>query len=215
MAWRWREDSRPGDPAANMAADTGLLEELIRDPLALPIVRVYRWDRRSVSFGRLQDEDEVRRAFPDTPLVRRTTGGRAVLHGNDLTVTVAARETDLPPTVEQGVMSSYRQIVGGIVFGLETLGVASQLGSKAKRTRHNLPVDCFAVAASCDVVERGSGRKLAGCAQRRLQGVVLQQMSIPLIGLPSVTAITAALKAGLQDALAVEEWVAVDTAYPV
>ena len=94
--WRWRQETEPGTPDGNMAADAALLRELRDDPDTLPIVRVYAWDRPCVSIGRLQDEAAVRAAFPGLPLVRRPTGGRAVRHGDDLTVSVAARLSDLP-----------------------------------------------------------------------------------------------------------------------
>ena len=74
-----------------MATDAALLRELRDDAQALPIVRVYGWDRPCVSLGRLQDEQAVRAAFPDLPLVRRPTGGRAVRHGDDLTASPSWR----------------------------------------------------------------------------------------------------------------------------
>lgn len=207
MVWRWREDSRPGDPDTNMAVDAALLQELIGDSAAPPIVRVYRWDRPSVSIGRLQDEATVRRAFPGLPLTRRPTGGRAVRHGADLTVAVAARESDLPLSVDHGVLSSYRQIVRGVVSAFGALGIAAHIGGGLGGRQDHAPVDCFARAASCDVVSAETGRKLAGCAQRRQGGVILQQMSIPLAGFADEAALVAALKAGLGEALGAMEWV--------
>jgi lipoate-protein ligase A len=71
------------------------------------------------------------------------------------------------------------------------------------------------VAASCDLVETGTLRKLAGCAQRRQNGVILQQASIPLTRTSDPQAIRAAIKAGMEQVLGVERWVSVDTVRPV
>ena len=88
---QWQEEQSPGSPWHNMAVDAALLSELREGGQCLPIVRLYQWDRPSVSIGRLQPEEPVRRLYPDLPCVRRPTGGRAVLHGEDLTITVAAQ----------------------------------------------------------------------------------------------------------------------------
>ena len=69
------------------------MEELHADADALPIVRVYRWDRPSVSVGRLQDEEAVQRVFPGLPLSAARPAGGPCVHGDDLTVSVVVRET--------------------------------------------------------------------------------------------------------------------------
>ncbi len=209
MRWRWQEDNAPGTPWENMARDEALFEQLQQDESALPIVRVYRWDRPSVSIGRLQHEQAVHDAFPGLPSVRRPTGGRAVVHGSDITISVAVRDADLPGDRAGGVMSSYRQIVGGVLQAFCRVGVSVALGSGQARTRLE-SVDCFALSARCDVVESDTGRKVAGCAQRRQHGVLLQQMSIPLTAIPDGAAFRKALKAGFEQNLGVTEWVLVD-----
>ncbi len=177
----WHEDPRAGTPEGNMAADTHLFEA-VRDGAQLcPLVRVYTWDRAAVSYGRLQDEDRVREAFPGLPLVRRPTGGLAVRHGEDLTITVITRNEWLPLARSQGVLASYRQIMDGLLFALDALGIRAQLGGAAC-ARERGSVDCFASVADCDATDARTGRKLIGSAQRRDRGAILQQMSIPLAG---------------------------------
>ena len=211
MHWRWREDREPGDPVANMAVDLALLEELEQSEFAKPIVRVYRWDRPAVSIGRLQSEDLVRKAFPGAEIVRRPTGGRAVCHGADLTFSVAARDTDLPDVGDHGVMSSYRQIVAGLISAFRAVDVSAQLGAGERENKSQDTVDCFASVARCDVINAQTGHKLMGCAQRRRGGVILQQMSIPNSMLSDQNRFVAAAKEGFAAALGVGQW-SIDTA---
>lgn len=212
MRWLWQEVSAPGTPWDNMARDEAAFYTLRESPDALPTVRIYYWDRPSVSIGRLQDEAAVRRVFGDLPLVRRPTGGRAVVHGEDLTISVICRNGDLPPCVSPGVLSSYRQIVAGLVSAFAELGVAADFGSPGSRSGS---VDCFADAARCDLIDTATARKLAGSAQRRESGVILQQMSIPIQGVVERQEFLQAAQDGFMQALGVSEWLSVDMAYPV
>lgn len=210
----WHEPHAPGTPDDNMARDTRLFEAVRDGTACSPVVRAYRWDRPSVSFGRLQDEALVRAEFPGLPLVRRPTGGLAVRHGDDLTITVITRSEWLPRAEGRGVLASYRQIMDGLLQALEALGVAARLGGSAC-ARQRGSVDCFASVADCDATDTQTGRKLIGSAQRRDRGAILQQMSIPLAGLPNGAQIARHAQAGLGQALGVGEWLCVDSLPPV
>ena len=202
---RWQADDLPGSPWQNMAVDAALLSELGAGHHCLPVVRVYQWDRRAVSIGRLQPEEPVRRLYPELPCVRRPTGGRAVMHGADLTVTVAARMDWLPGESGKTVLSSYRLLMTGLVAALEEAGHRTGFGTeKAGGGRGSL--HCFDLAAGCDLIDARSGRKLVGSAQRREGDALLQQMSLPLSLIPDLPAFTQSLRRGLGDALRVEEW---------
>ncbi len=206
----WREEQTPGTPDANMAADT-LLFEAVRDGAALcPVVRVYAWDRPCVSFGRLQNEITVRAAYPNLPLVRRPTGGLAVRHGEDLTITVVTRTEWLPSAHSQGVLASYRQIMDGLLLALDALGVPARLGGAAC-ARQRKSVDCFASIAGCDATALSTGRKLIGSAQRRDRGAILQQMSIPRANMPDPDQLARHIRQGLKHSLGVDEWLFVDS----
>ena len=193
-----------------MAVDTALLAEQVQDAECYPVIRLYEWDRPAVSIGRLQLEEPVRRQYPDLPCVRRPTGGRAVLHGNDLTITVALRATWLPCHNGQTVLSSYRAILEGALWALQESGHSVAFGTQnAHSERGN--IHCFEVAAGCDLVDRESGQKIAGCAQRRAGQAILQQMSFPLDYLHGRQAFVDALPQGLRQALTIDEWRFVDT----
>ncbi len=214
MRWRWQQEENLGDPWHNMAQDAALLTAL-RDGEALPTIRLYQWDRPSVSFGRLQNEDAVRQVYPQLPCVRRPTGGRAVLHGSDLTISVTVSTECLPGAGGQGVLSSYHQILGGIVAALKWVGVEAVQGSIPKTRQSHRVVNCFDWVAGCDLIDGKTGRKILGSAQRREGAALLQQMSLPLAILPDLAEFYGVLKNAFQEALEIEAWLTIDTFGPV
>ena len=201
---QWREDQEPGSPWDNMAADVALLSALSGGQQDTPIVRLYQWDRPSVSIGRLQREEPVRRLYPDLPCVRRPTGGRAVVHGRDLTVSVVAHADWLPGDAGRTVLSSYRLLMAGLVSALAEAGHETSFGAEACGVGGN--INCFDSVAGCDLVDAATGRKIVGSAQRREGGALLQQMSLPLSLVPDLAAFAASLRRGIGDALHVDEW---------
>ncbi len=160
-----------------MAAD----EVLFRDCLAggAPSVRFYAWDPPGLSLGRYQrnpagiDPDGCRAA--GIPVVRRLTGGRAVLHHHELTYSVAARFEG--PFTEGGVVAVYRRLAKGLAAGLALLGVAVVPAGRRKGTDIR-PANCFAFPSRCELT--WGGRKLVGSAQVRESGGFLQHGSILL-----------------------------------
>jgi lipoate-protein ligase A len=148
-----------------------------------PTLRLYAWRPPAVSLGRFQELDEridleaIRVRGYD--LVRRPTGGRAILHSHEITYSVVVRETDIRDG--HALMTSYQEISRGIEAGLGLLGVQAVMGGLAQRKgeqRQPLPTICFAKAARCDLV--AGGRKIVGSAQTRSRGTILQHGSIPL-----------------------------------
>lgn len=174
---RWIQADSPGCPEDNMAADAALLAELAQRD-GPPAVRVYTWDRPSVSLGRLQHEAPVRALYPDLPLVRRPTGGRAVLHGDDLTVSVAVRLDHLPAD-SRSVLASHHRIMGNVLRALSALGMEVCFGGCAVGSQSGI-INCFELSAACDLIDGRTGKKLVGSAQRRENAALLQQMSLPL-----------------------------------
>ncbi len=204
----WYEDAAPGTPAQNMATDLALMAAAQSGEAPGPAVRVYRWDRAAISIGRLQEEPPVRRLHPDLPCVRRPTGGRAVLHGADLTVSVATR-LDWLPDGTATVLASSQQVLRGVLLALRECGQEAAFGAASSRVgRHAL--HCFDVSAPCDLVDARTGRKLVGSAQRREGGALLQQMSLPDSGIPDAPSFVAALRRTMRSALAVSDWTFVD-----
>ena len=174
---RWLQAELPGGPEENMAADAALLAELTERG-GPPAVRVYTWDRPSVSLGRLQPEAPVRALYPDLPLVRRPTGGRAVLHGDDLTISVAVRLESLPED-SRSVLASHHLLMGSVLQALQALGLEACFGGCAIGSQSGI-VNCFELSAACDLINSHTGKKLVGSAQRREGAALLQQMSLPL-----------------------------------
>jgi lipoate-protein ligase A len=186
------------DGASNMAVDEALLESVIAG--GQPVVRFYTWSPATLSLGVNQPVGEIDRAVchgRGFGLVRRITGGRAVLHQHELTYAVIAREND--PRVSGGVLESYRKISAGLVEGLRTLRANVALSPydremhaaiAAERRRRDLHVAeaaevesshgavCFDAASAYELT--ANGKKLVGSAQARRGGAILQHGSILL-----------------------------------
>jgi lipoate-protein ligase A len=193
--WRLVEHGdAPGDYL--MALDEALLDSVIAG--GAPVVRFYTWKPATLSLGVNQPVGEVdpdecaRRGFG---LVRRLTGGRAVLHQHELTYSVIAREND--PRVSGGVIESYRKISVGLVEGLKALGLEVGLAepnralyrAMAASRRQSDDVEsgeaegshgavCFDAASAYEIT--AGGKKLVGSAQARRGGAILQHGSILL-----------------------------------
>lgn len=159
--------------AYNMAVDHALLER------ALPTLRFYRWQPACLSFGRnqptrgLYDEAVARELNID--IVRRPTGGAAVLHAEELTYAVVA-----PIGFFGGPRESYFAINRALVSAVRRLGGAAMLSDGVKRSPFGTVHPCFAEPAAGEVVV--NGMKLVGSAQRVENRVLLQHGSILLDG---------------------------------
>lgn len=164
--------------ATNMAIDELLLEEVL-DGTCEPTLRLYGFTPPAVSIGLNQkfDADTTKRVTDaGLEVVRRPTGGRAVLHLDDLTYSFIGLDESRGGTLKTSVTAAYRQICQGLVQSLSVLGVESELGETQAPYRHL--ADCFLATTPADLHHKG--RKLAGSAQLRRRGAVLQHGSIPL-----------------------------------
>lgn len=163
----------------NMALDEALLVSCIRG--GLPTLRLYRWSRPTVSLGYFQPYDAVNVRYcteHNIDIVRRPTGGRAVLHGHDLTFSIVLPESELPERY-RSVRASHYWLMCGIRESLRSLGIPAEIGSSESRTGTTAlrTADCFAHIADCDLHAHDS--KVVGAAQVRKSGVLLEQGSIP------------------------------------
>ena len=179
--WRYL-DSGPAPGAKNMAMDEKLLAEAARGG-ALPVLRFYTWDPPAVSLGRFQDEassvDLAACRKHGIDIVRRITGGRSVLHDQELTYSIIARADD--PQFPNDILGTYKVIAQGLLAGLRGLGVDAELvqrsGRHAEKVRpYARDPACFSSPSWFELVARG--RKIAGSAQRRVSGAFLQQGSV-------------------------------------
>ncbi len=181
QAWRLI-DSGPNIGAYNMAVDEELLGRAQAGGV-LPVLRFYSWAPPAVSLGRFQNmktavhADACRQIGFD--IVRRITGGRAVLHYRELTYSIVARTDN--PLFPSSVLGTYKVIAEGLLAGLGNLGIRAEM--VARGGRHALLVKksakdpaCFSSPSWYEIL--ANGKKIIGSAQRRTRGVFLQHGSI-------------------------------------
>ncbi len=164
--------------AANMAIDEFLLENLISGS-GSSTLRLYGFAPPTVSIGlnqKLDPETIQRICNAGLHVVRRPTGGRAVLHLDDLTYSFIAEDESRGGIFKTSVTAAYKQICNGLIKSLESIGVETEVGESQSAYRHL--ADCFHATTAADLHYRG--KKIAGSAQLRRKGVVLQHGSIPL-----------------------------------
>jgi lipoate-protein ligase A len=179
--WRYI-DSGPNIAAYNMAVDEELLARAQAGE-STPVLRLYTWDPPAVSLGRFQkmadavNVDACRKHGFD--IVRRITGGRAVLHRNELTYCIVSRTDN--PLFPPNVQGTYKIIAAGLLAGLTNLGIQAEIVSRGSRLSHLVDGHakdpaCFSSPSWYEIVV--NGKKIIGSAQRRLSGAFLQHGSI-------------------------------------
>ncbi len=178
-------DSGSNIGAYNMAVDEELLARAQAGE-AMPVLRFYGWDPPAVSIGRFQhiesavNADACRKRGFD--IVRRITGGRAVLHHRELTYSIIARIDN--PLFPSSVLGTYKVIAAGLLAGLKNLGIDAEMVSRGGRhaalvEKKSKDQACFSSPSWYEILAKG--KKIAGSAQRRMRGAFLQHGSI-LIG---------------------------------
>jgi len=179
---RWRLVlSAPLSGPENMALDEAILESVVAGD-SLPTLRLYSWEPPCLSLGYAQpyaDADLGRLRKLEWGLVRRPTGGRAILHTEELTYSVAVPERH--PLMVGGVLPSYQRLSRGLLAALANLSLEPEVQPAAgdsEPDRSN-PI-CFQVSSAYEITV--GGRKLIGSAQVRRRGGVLQHGSLPLSG---------------------------------
>ncbi|MBM4459166.1 MAG: lipoate--protein ligase family protein [Chloroflexi bacterium] len=179
MRWRLLLDG-PAPGAHNMAVDEAI-GRAISEGAAQPTLRFYDWHPPCVSLGRHQPWsaiDSVRCAALGYDIVRRPTGGRALLHTDELTYSIIAPADH--PLVVGMVMDAYLRLSRGLLGGLARLGITAQAAPGAPRADQEASAACFQAPSAYEIVV--DGRKLLGSAQNRRSGFVLQHGSLPLAG---------------------------------
>jgi lipoate-protein ligase A len=179
---QWRLISHPAHGGAwNMATDEAILHA-VADGVSPPTLRLYAWDPACLSLGRAQpisDVDQAQLEEEGWDLVRRPTGGRAILHHAELTYAVIAPEAH--PLMQGGVLESYRRISQALVSALQQLTVLVEVkGSEATSEADRINPVCFEVPSAYEITVQG--RKVLGSAQVRRRKTVLQHGSLPLSG---------------------------------
>lgn len=178
--WRLVVDPEPRSGAANMAIDEAMAEACAAGE-SPPTLRFYRWDPPTVSLGRHQAIGEIDRQAVQIrgyDVVRRSTGGRAILHTDELTYSVVAPVAE--ERVQGGVMDAYLRLSNALVAGLASLGFAVEKAAGSVRAGSDVSAACFEVPSAYEIT--AGGKKLMGSAQSRRAGYVLQHGSLPLWG---------------------------------
>lgn len=173
-----------------MAVDEAILEAATRGDVP-PTLRLFAWQPACLSLGYAQtvaDIDRQRLVQRGWDLVRRPTGGKAILHTDELTYSVTGPQTE--PRLAGSVLESYRRLSAALLKALHLLGIPAESQAEV------LPSDsgqkgpvCFEVPSNYEITV--AGKKLIGSAQARRREGVLQHGTLPLFG--DLTRITAVL----------------------
>jgi len=167
----------------NMKKDCALFTRTQRE--GKKYLRIYEWDGAWVSLGRFQNPltDLLRHDL--VPWVVRPTGGNAVLHGHDITISLS-----LPLSIfelnARNIKAAYRKLISPIVAAFRKHNIQAILAEESRFISKGMQTaDCFRHIAPLDVVDESTGRKLVGCAMKVTKESVLAQCSIP-VDLPLV-----------------------------
>ena len=176
--WRLIYDS-PMIGSYNMAVDEAIMQSVATGD-SLPTLRLYAWHPLCLSLGygqRLRDADLERIHDNAWDVVRRPTGGKAILHGNELTYSVSLSKDH---KLAQGdVVESYRRISEALMLALQYMGLSPASEKQAKGNTGLGPV-CFEVSSHYEITS--NGKKLIGSAQVRRREGILQHGTLPLYG---------------------------------
>lgn len=154
----------------NMQIDSDILDEAVESNASEPVFRLYAWSPKCISLGRNQKDDFL--AGVNIDVVRRLTGGRALLHDDEITYSCVFPVSVIPDG--ESVTLSYKYISGILIDFFKTLGVELDFG---ENKHHNTTFDyCMLLSTGADVCYQG--KKIIGSAQCRKHGYILQHGSI-------------------------------------
>lgn len=160
----------------NMQIDNDLLDFAIENKLDEPIFRLYGWSPACVSLGRNQKDDFLDKEFlksKNIDIVRRLTGGRALLHDKEITYSYVCSISSLKNG--ESVIESYKEISQILIDSFEKMGISLGFGQKKQSTKFDY---CMSLSTGADLCYEG--KKLIGSAQFRKEGYILQHGSILL-----------------------------------
>lgn len=166
------------EASINMALDEALLRWHSEGKIP-PTLRFYGWSTPTLSLGHFQKEKSIH--FPGLEkhgcqLVRRLTGGSAVLHDDELTYSIVVSESH--PKIPKTIREAYHVLSQGIKVGYKNLGIEAEYFIPERKKGKNRTAVCFEKPAFYELVV--DGKKVSGNAQTRQKGVLLQHGSIPI-----------------------------------
>ncbi len=179
MTWRLIDEPLAGEGPWNMAVDEALFGAIESGSEPRPVLRLYAWSPACLSLGYHQEFEAAcdpaylkSRGFS---VVRRPTGGKAVLHDDELTYAVAAPITG---EFSGGLKDTYSKIAEALAASISALGIAVELKQRARAVSPGGMAPCFLVPSEKEIL--AGGRKIIGSAQFRGKRAFLQHGAIPL-----------------------------------
>jgi lipoyl(octanoyl) transferase len=170
------------DGISNMAIDAALLDEVEQSATPTTIVRFYQWRRPTISLGRNQKiESAVDQAYcaeHGIDIVHRPTGGRAVLHDDELTYAVVSNDASC---FGDTIYVNYKRVSEALRDAFVRVGVAAILAPETRKVpaqRNGADPPCFLSPSRYELTV--DGRKIVGSAQRRVKNSFLQHGSMPI-----------------------------------
>ncbi len=177
----WRLLITPAARGAwNMALDESILEHIGRGE-SMPTLRLYAWEPACLSLGHAQpfaDVDMRRLKARGWEVVRRATGGRAILHTDEITYSVIAPNEE--PHVAGTVLESYNRLAQALLLAVQQLDLPVEMEKGRVENGSAANPVCFEVPSTYEITV--NGKKLIGSAQARKKEGVLQHGSLPLTG---------------------------------
>ncbi len=160
----------------NMALDEAL-SEAVRQKKSPPTLRLYQWRRPSISLGHFQKISEIDADYcseHDYPVVRRLTGGRAILHDMELTYSLSSLHHSHP--FNGNLLDNYKTVSTALLSGLRKIGIHAEMSCVKKKNPGHRDPACFKAASYGEVTVQS--RKIIGSAQKRYKDGFMQHGSI-------------------------------------
>ena len=163
-----------------MAFDEALLDYVVEEAPEEKVawLRLYRWQTTTISFGRFQrpnkEVDLAKAEEMGLSTVKRPTGGKALVHDDEVTYCVVLPAKS--PLAKCSITESHRRLADGLAQALGSLGLEVSIGKPEARGKRGATVPCFAEHLAESVLF--DNKKIAGSAQYRKQGALLQHGSI-------------------------------------
>jgi len=159
-----------------MALDEAI-SDAVRQKISPPTLRLYHWDRPSLSIGYFQKCSDINLEYCDVkdyPVVRRQTGGRAILHDSELTYSFSSSKDS--PIFNGSLLENYTVISNALLHALKLTGIeAEALFIKKRSNGHRNPA-CFKTVSFGEITVKK--KKVIGSAQKRYKDGFLQHGSI-------------------------------------
>ncbi len=168
--------SGPEHAFMNMALDEAI-SEAVRQKSSPPTLRLYQWEGPSISIGYFQKISEIDTDYcskNNYPVVRRLTGGRAILHDMELTYSLSSLHNSYP--FNGSLIDNYKIVSTALLSALNSIGINAEMSLVKKRHEGHRDPACFKAPSYGEVTV--DSRKIIGSAQKRYKNGFMQHGSI-------------------------------------